>query len=155
MFYYFNLNILIMDEEIMMKKKLNCILLVDDDESCNYYHQVMLKKMNCAEKVYLAYDGKEALDYIQSSLEDVFPMPDIIFLDINMPGVNGWEFMEAYEKLDEKIKQKIVVVMLTSSLNPDDMKKASKYKSIVGFKNKYLEKEVMADLIRQHFPGYF
>ena len=138
-----------------MKKKLNCILLVDDDESCNYYHQLVLKEMNCAEKLAIAYDGKEALDYIQSAADAVFPMPAIIFLDINMPGVNGWEFLEAYEKLNEKIKEKILVVMLTSSLNPDDVQKAKKYKSVVDFKNKYLEKDVMAELLLEHFPDYF
>lgn len=138
-----------------MKKKLNCILLVDDEKGANHFHQIMIEEMDYAEKVYLAYDGKEALEFLESALAGALPLPKLIFLDINMPGMNGWDFLHEYEKMDTAIKDKIVVVMLTSSINHDDMEKAKQFKSVIGFKNKYLEKEAMNELFAEHFPEYF
>ena len=120
-----------------MKKKLNCILLVDDDESCNEFHQLIIEKTACTEKVEVAYDGEEALAFLKSSINGVHPEPDIIFLDINMPGMNGWEFLEEYKKLEGEIKSKIVV-MLTTSLNPNDKTRAEKTGCVDEFRSKFL-----------------
>jgi|SRR3954462_6873481 len=132
-----------------MKKKLNCILLVDDDPHANFFHQRLLNKIACTELIEIAMDG-EILKCIKSKVEK----PDIIFLDINMPKMDGWEFLEEYKKLALSERAKIVV-MLSSSLNPDDRKKAGNYESVMGFISKYLEKEAVEELLLHHFPGYF
>lgn len=134
-----------------MKKKLNSILLVDDDNDCNFFHQRLIKKMEYAETVYVANNGKEAIDFLQSTINGEHPHPDIIFLDINMPVMNGWEFIKEYQKLNENQKAKVMLIMLTTSLNPDDEEQAKNYQDIKGYKNKYLNKESMEEIIEEFF----
>ena len=68
-----------------MKKRLNRIMLIDDDADDNLFHQIILKKLDVADHIVVAESGPEALDYLKKENES----PDIIFLDINMPGMSG------------------------------------------------------------------
>lgn len=135
-----------------MKKKLKSILLVDDDNDCNFFHKRLLKKMDCVETIYTAYDGKEALEFLQSTIDGEHPNPNIIFLDINMPRMNGWSFLDEYQKLSEQQKAQIVLVMLTTSLNPDDRNKAESYKEVKGFESKYLTQDSLTQILARFFP---
>lgn len=137
-----------------MKNKLNCILLVDDDNDCNFFHKKLLKEMNCVEHIQVANDGVEALSFLKSCIAEHQKVPDIIFLDINMPRMNGWEFLEAYGKLPDTCRAKIVLVMLTTSLNPDDREKASRLKLVNGFKEKYLDEAAVNTILKDYFPDY-
>ncbi|HRG88342.1 MAG TPA: response regulator [Chitinophagales bacterium] len=133
-------------------KKLNCILLVDDDNDCNYLHKRVLKKAQCAERIEVVNDGEQALHFLKTAVDGIYPCPDLILLDINMPGMNGWEFLEEYEKLDTTVRARIVLVMLTSSVNPDDEAQALKMNIIGGFRRKYLTEESIKEIIRTYFP---
>ncbi len=131
-----------------MKHKLHAILLIDDDNSCNFIHERLLLNMECTEHVDIAKDGAEGLQILKSSQ----PKPEIIFLDINMPGMDGWEFLDEYEKLPAEEKSKIIIVMLTSSLNPDDQLKARSYASVSDYCNKYLDKDSVNHILEKFFP---
>lgn len=131
---------------------MNCILLVDDDNDCNYLHKRVLKKAQCAERIEVANDGEQALHFLKTAVNGKYPCPDLILLDINMPGMNGWEFLEEYEKLDNEVKAKIVLMMLTSSVNPDDEARALKMNIIGGFRRKYLDEESIKEIIQTYFP---
>ncbi len=137
-----------------MKKKLKSILLVDDDKDCNYFHSLLLQDLQCTETINIVQDGQEALNFITTKIDGHFPCPDIIFLDINMPKMDGWEFLEKYTQLEDEVKAKIVLIMLTTSLNPDDRKRAISYKEIKGFSNKYLTEEIVSEVLQKHFPDY-
>ena len=134
-----------------MNKKLNSILLVDDDEDCNFFHTRLINRMGITEDIHVALDGAEALDYLRSTVDGKYPQPAIIFLDINMPKVDGWEFLEEYEKLDEVQKAQVVLVMLTTSLNPDDMERAKNNPLVHDYLNKYLDAERINKIIEEHF----
>ena len=136
-----------------MRKKINCILLIDDDKSTNFLHKIIIEETGVSEKVEAVQSGQEALDYLERKKEGVYPKPDLIFLDINMPGMNGWEFLEEYEKLDDNIKGEIMIMMLTTSINPDDEEKAKKTKFINGFLNKPLTTEALEKIIDDHFQN--
>ncbi|MFC5684103.1 response regulator [Flavobacterium sp. MAHUQ-51] len=143
-----------------MKKKLNCILLIDDDAATNFINRRVIEKADITENIFTALNGKEAINFLtnkgnhQKEEDAVYPQPNLILLDINMPIMDGWEFLEAYEKLDENQKSKIIIVMLTTSFNPDDKTRAEKIETISGFKNKPLSAEILNDLIKTHFPEY-
>lgn len=134
-------------------KKLNCILLVDDDEPTNFLNKMILEDVNCAETVEVAESGQSALRYLENASENGNPSsPDLIFLDINMPAMNGWEFLEQYSHLDQSRKANVVIVMLTTSLNPDDRAKAGKIPDVSGFETKPLTPEKLQSIIKKYFP---
>ncbi len=140
-----------------MKNKINCILLIDDDEPTNFLSQMIIEEANCAEEVQVAYTGGQAIDYLTSrgrsaSGQNSYPRPDLIFLDINMPAMNGWEFLQKYNNLDKEHKGNIVIIMLTTSINPDDRLKSNEFPDISGFENKPLTREKLDTLLKKHFP---
>jgi CheY-like chemotaxis protein len=135
-----------------MKKKLNCVLLVDDDDGTNFINRKIIEKAGIAEYIHTSLNGKEAIDYLSKvSNEGIYPQPDLILLDINMPVMDGWEFVEAYENLKIGQKGKIIIVMLTTSLNPDDKKKADHYNAISDFEFKPLTLKKLEEIIKKHF----
>jgi len=140
---------------LQIKKKLNCILLIDDDEPINFLHKMVIEKSDCAEKVEVKMNGIQALEYLRSEVNGQHPQPDLIFLDINMPAMNGWEFLDEYKKLSENMLAKLVVVMLTTSLNPDDHEKARAFGEIRGFHNKPLNVESLNKILLENFPHHF
>ena len=101
-----------------MEKGVNCVLLVDDDDATNYIHQHVIREINFAKHIIVAKNGREALTYL--TRKNDYIKPDIIFLDINMPVMDGWEFLEEYKELEEELKSEMMVVMLSTSLNPAD-----------------------------------
>jgi CheY-like chemotaxis protein len=134
-----------------MKKKLNCIMLIDDNSADNKYHQIIIKGMNITENIEVALDGEKAISFLKK--ENQTP-PELIFLDINMPKINGWEFLEQYKHLDIKQKAKIVIVMLTTSGNPADREKAEQIEEVTGFKTKPLTEEMLTEILDKYFPDY-
>ena len=137
-----------------MKKKLNSVLLIDDDRSTNFFNKIIIQKTNCTDNIVVVESGEQGLEYLNTSIDQKFPQPDLIFLDINMPGMDGWEFMKHYEKLDDNKKGKIIIIMLTTSLNPDDKEKAEKIVDIKGFKNKPLSTAMVMEIVQHYFPDY-
>jgi CheY-like chemotaxis protein len=145
---------------LAMKSKLNSVLLIDDDEPTNFYTQLIVEESGCTEHVKVAQGGQEALDYLTNTAsqqvpKDAFPKPDLIFLDINMPAMDGWEFLENYRRLNKERQGKVIVVMLTTSLNPDDRQKAHEIPEISGFESKPLTEEKLDRILREHFSGNF
>lgn len=134
-----------------MNKKLNSILLVDDDDDDNYYHKIIINKMNMVNQINTAKNGIEAIAYLEN--ENNIP-PDLIFLDLNMPKMNGWEFLDRYKNLDSAQKAKVLIIILTTSLNPDDIKRAKEIEDVTGFETKPLSKEILRGILEEYFPDY-
>lgn len=132
--------------------KLKTILLVDDYDADNFIHRLVVERYGCAEHIEVSRDGKQALDYLKSCIEKDQPFPELIFLDINMPVMNGWEFIEAYDALDEDMRGGVVLMMLTTSLNPDDRARAEDKGCIADFVSKPLTRDSLANLLSKHFP---
>jgi CheY-like chemotaxis protein len=134
-----------------MKRKLNCILLVDDDPDDNMYHRIIIEEMDIVNRIDVAINGLEALAYLKKEAQ---VPPEIIFLDLNMPRMNGWEFLEEYKHLRKDQKAKVVLVILTTSANPDHIKKAEEIEEVTGFETKPLSKQILKDILEEHFPDY-
>lgn len=135
-------------------KKLNCILLIDDDDATNYLNKVILNRMGCVNHIQVAKSGNEAINYLASVAkpenESSMPPPDLIFLDINMPSMNGWEFLDHYKSI--KKENEVLVVMLTTSMNPEDEMHSRELAEVAGFRHKPFTKEMMQGILEEYFP---
>jgi CheY-like chemotaxis protein len=136
-------------------KDLDCVLLIDDDKPTNLIHKKVIEKTGLDVKVQALTSAREALDFLTSTgkyeQNGQMSKPGIIFLDINMPGMNGWEFIEAYQQLGDNQKARIVVIMLTTSLNNSDLERALRDKNITTFYHKPLRADIVMDLVNQYF----
>lgn len=135
-------------------KKLKNVLLIDDSESDNFYHSRKIKKLGITDNIHICYSGEEALAYLKSELEGVHPQPTLIFLDINMPGMNGWEFLEEYEKLELSQQGEVVLTMLSNSIDERDRLRAQEFKSVHGFYSKPLNENYLNNILEGHFKNY-
>ena len=126
-------------------------MLVDDDDDDNFFHERVIHNNYPDILVIAKQTAKEGLEYLKSKKEDNTTHPDLVFLDINMPRMNGWEFLDEYNKLDKQFQSHAVVVMLTTSGNPDDMAKAQHNIDVADYKTKPLTKEMLEEIINEHF----
>ncbi len=137
-----------------MKTNLNCILLIDDDEPTNYINSMLIEEAGYTKQVEVVQSGQVALNYLSKcndKEEQNFFLPDLIFLDINMPAMNGWEFLDRYRQLKVEDKKEIIIVMLTISLNPDDELKAYSMREVAAFESKPLTSEKLQRIINKYF----
>ncbi|MFK7994341.1 MAG: response regulator [Granulosicoccus sp.] len=121
-----------------MSKPIKLALLIDDSEIDQRLYKRVLNKSGLVEEVRGFAYADEALDYL---LENPQLEVSVIFLDINMPRMNGFEFLEAASKQLEHDVAKVVVVMLTTSLNPDDENRARSFEAVKDFVSKPLSYE--------------
>jgi len=140
--------------------KVNCILLVDDDPTTNFLNEELIAELDIANNVHVAWNGQEALDYLKqegkfsTNDKSKYPKPNIIFLDINMPLMDGFAFLEHYADLPENKKVDIIILFLTTSDAQFDRNKATKKVTVHDFLEKPLRKgvllKIVSDLNLQH-----
>src|SRR5688572_14100891 len=130
-----------------MKKN---IILVDDDKIFNFLSEKTISSLGLANEVHFAHNGEEALKLLKLYCEGELAKPDIIFLDIDMPVMNGYEFIKAFAALDIPDKHLITIVVLTSSIDPQDIERAKEL-GIKYYFNKPLSKEEIKKLIGLEF----
>ena len=123
-------------------------MLIDDSSDDNFFHEREIKKADLTNLVITKNSGKEALEYLKSRTD---PRSDLIFLDINMPGMNGWEFLEEYNQLDKELQSEAIIIMLTTSDYPDDLAAAKMWSSVSDYITKPLTKEMMKDIAGKYF----
>ena len=116
-----------------------------------FLNKLVIQDLDCTDKILTAENGQQAIEMLTEETDQGFLCPDLILLDINMPIVNGWEFMDKYQTLSAEQKAKIVVVMLTTSLNPDDRSRAESIEDIKDFVSKPLDETTLKDIIEKHF----
>jgi CheY-like chemotaxis protein len=124
-----------------MERKRN-ILLVDDDHVANFLSERIISAMGIAKEVQSVTNGMEALKIVRNHKETDF-VPDVILLDLNMPIMNGFEFIQAFQELDLPLKDKLIIIAVTSSNNTHDIEKAKSF----GIKH-YLIKPISPESIK-------
>lgn len=128
-------------------EKLPNILLVDDDDTTNFLNEHLLRKLNVTDQVRVAYDGKQALEM----LHQIPPYePTLLLLDVNMPVMDGIQFLESYARLPQGQQDATVIVMLTTSMDSSDLARINDL-PIAGMVSKPLSREKIDTLLRLHF----
>lgn len=105
----------------MVDSKIGLVMLVDDNETDNFISEKIIEMSGFADRVISMDSGTSALEYLQNSISEEENIPDIIFLDINMPFVDGFVFLFEFEKMSNEIKSKSKIVILSSSDNKRDI----------------------------------
>jgi len=134
-----------------MRRKINCILLIDDDPDDNFLHQLVIEESELCDHIKVAESGQQALDYLNRTEHPSYLRPDVILLDINMPGMNGFEFLQEYKRLPTERQAHVILMMLTTSLNPDDEQRAHSYGVVQTYRHKPLTRQMLEEIVQSHF----
>lgn len=118
------------------------VLLVDDNEADNVYHNRVFRKLGAEERLVVYDSSQEAMDFLKDETQAA--SIDLVFVDINMPVMDGWTFVE---RLDQTGFEK-PVVMMSSSMNPDDHSRAMSYRCVQEYLIKPLTREVLGELLK-------
>lgn len=133
----------------MAEKKYRTVMLIDDNEIDNLINQKMIEAASITENIYTHTGAKSAIEFLKNMERlDVAEkvLPDVIFLDIDMPLMDGFQFLDEFEKLGDTTKTKCKIVMLTSSINPQDFNRSKKYDNVKLYLNKPLSHESIQKL---------
>jgi CheY-like chemotaxis protein len=126
-------------------EKIREVFIVDDEPISNTIFEKLAGMCDFAETVVPFVSASDALDHLRQRQTDKIPVPDIIFLDIRMPIVNGWEFLDEFEQMDREYYRDTVVYMLTSSSEQSDINRAKNYRHV----EDYIVKPLTLDRLEQ------
>ncbi len=131
---------------------LNKVLVIDDDEINNFVCAKVISRSGYADEVKTFLSGQEGLDYLDNAKNSHdTSAPDLILLDINMPSMDGWEFLEVYKRMIDKFDRQPVLLMLSSSVYEEDIEKANQYPEVSDYIIKPLTPERLENLYQNYF----
>ncbi len=134
-------------------KSVQTILLIDDDDTTNYLNHRLLSRMQAAEDIRVVTNGEEALQYLKHSFsgDEEYPRPDMILVDIKMSVMDGFEFLEEYQKFSDSDKKHIVMLMLTSSASFYDLEKLKQFPDVRQHYSKPLNEGDVREIMNDYF----
>ncbi len=127
--------------EIKMNKIIDLVMLVDDDEATNFYHNIMIEESEITDNIIICRNALEAIDKIGIELDKNEIQTVILFLDINMPMIDGWSFLESISDLEKNKMNKMKIVMVSASEYPKDLERIKNHSLITAHMPKPLESE--------------
>lgn len=132
-------------------EKLSFIMVVDDDPINNFVCEKIIRLSGVCSRVESVLSAADALKKLESAGEE--NTPDLVFLDINMPGMNGWDFLEQFKKIKDRLPKEIRIFMLSSSMYTEDIDRSRAYEEVSGYISKPISVERLKEISREYFSG--
>ncbi len=129
-------------------RKINNAWIIDDDKILTYVLQRIMGSVDSFENIEIFQNGKEAINHLSALKKDPDSLPDLILLDINMPVMDGWQFLDEFEKIH--LDKKINLYIVSSSIDIQDHNKAKKYKTVSDFLIKPIGKKQIEQMIAHY-----
>ena len=125
------------------------VIIIDDDDVNNFLCKRIITLANFSNEISTFVTADSALSFLKLNLENEEALPEIIFLDINMPVKNGWDFLNEFQLFKGQLKKNIKIFMLSSSVYEEDMKKAESYSCVADYISKPLSVEILKKIEQQ------
>ena len=131
------------------------LLCVDDDDIAQFYIHSIIEDTDFIENNESVYDGQKAIEFFERLIEGnkLHDIPELILLDINMPIMDGWEFLQIFSKRFHKQFTEVKIAIVSSSVNPADFEKAKEYPFVIDFISKPITSEILKGIDQQYFSG--
>ncbi|WP_027003697.1 response regulator [Hugenholtzia roseola] len=126
-----------------IQEKLGLVMLIDDNDTDNFISKRIIELTGFAQRIEIRNSGKSALEYLTENEHNLDNLPDLVFLDINMPIVDGFIFLYEFDKMSEQIRQKCKIVVLSSSDNKRDIDRMLENQNVIKFLTKPLSSEAL------------
>jgi CheY-like chemotaxis protein len=128
---------------------LKTLTIVDDDDIFVFLTTKIIEQTNLVDLIKVFGNGLDAINFLKENKNNVDALPDIILLDLSMPIMNGWQFLEEYNKLNPTIGKKITIYICSSSISPDDITRAKTISEVSDYIIKPITKDKLIDLIKK------
>ena len=129
-------------------KTINNMTLIDDDEVFVFLTKKAIERTHLVELIRVFSNGLDAIDFLREHRDNVDALPEIILLDLSMPIMDGWQFLDQFSKLAPKIDKKIIIYLCSSSISPNDIQLAKKNSLVTDYVIKPITKEKLIELIK-------
>jgi len=118
------------------------VCLIDDDKVYQFTSKMILEATQLTSRITTFFNGQEAIEFfLDPANQQIDILPDVIFLDINMPIMNGWNFLEEFDKIFYTLPKKILIYVVSSSVDDSDMEKSKSFLSVADYVIKPINKE--------------
>src|SRR5690348_9368550 len=131
-----------------MKYKVSTAGIIDDDQIYQLVMKRTIEQSGMVKNIMQFYDGEEAIGYFKEKYESIEVLPELILLDINMPYMNGWQFLDEFIKIGFKKEYKLTIFIVTSSTTAEDMKRAKEYSIVTGYHVKPVTKDKFEEMMQ-------
>jgi two-component system chemotaxis response regulator CheY len=126
------------------------VFIIDDDPIHQRIAQIMITRHNLFDEYFSYTETQDALDFLQKNIDNTELLPGVILLDLNMPVVDGWDFLEAFEVLKLQLKSVISIYIVSSSVDENDLIRSKQYASVKGFISKPLTPDIIRSISEAH-----
>lgn len=129
-------------------KRIKTLCLVDDDDIFQLITQRVIAQTNLVDTIKVFSNGLDAMDFLKSVAQNAAQLPEIILLDLNMPVMDGWEFLEEFTLLKPRLEKKITIYVVSSSIAPSDIQRAEAINEVTDYIIKPITTEKLLDMLK-------